>query len=157
LHPTVQPVSPHVRFGYIDGDRVDIGCGTAVLAMAAARVWPHPVLASDIDAVAVDVAEANVRANRLDGRVKVVEAAGLDHPDLAGPFDLVFANILKGPLIALAPDIISHVSTGGHVILSGILNEQADEVAQVYTRLGINVIKRREIVEWTTLTLQKPS
>ncbi|MEL6296707.1 MAG: 50S ribosomal protein L11 methyltransferase, partial [Pseudomonadota bacterium] len=67
---------------------VDIGCGTAVLAMAAARVWPHPVLASDIDAVAVDVAEANVRANRLDGRVKVVEAAGLDHPDLAGPFDL---------------------------------------------------------------------
>lgn len=136
---------------------VDIGCGTAVLAMAAARVWPHPVLASDIDAVAVEVAEANVRANGLDGRVRVVEAAGLDHSDLAGPFDLVFANILKGPLIALASDIISRVSTGGHVILSGILNEQADEVAEVYTRLEINVIKRQEIVEWTTLTLQKPS
>ena len=142
----------------VEAERVvDIGCGTAVLAMAAARVWSHPVLASDIDAVALEVAEANVRANGLAGRIKVVEAAGLDHPDLAGPFDLVFANILKGPLIALAPDIISRVSTGGHVILSGILNEQADEVAEVYSRLGINVIKRQEIVEWTTLTLQKPS
>ena len=137
----------------------DIGCGTAVLAMAAARIWPNPAWASDIDQVAVDVAEANVAANNLQGRVKCVEAAGFDAPELhdAAPFDLVFANILKGPLVALSPDMASHVSDGAHVILSGILNEQADEVIAVYAQNGFNLIHREEIVEWTTLTLQNIS
>lgn len=79
---------------------LDLGCGTAVLAMAAARVWPEAtILASDIDAVAVEVAEVNVAANDLMGRVRCLEAEGLDHPGIAGaaPFDLVFANILKAP------------------------------------------------------------
>jgi ribosomal protein L11 methyltransferase len=135
----------------------DIGCGTAVLAMAAARTLPEPVLASDIDAQAVEVAEANVRANGLEGRVICVEAAGFDHPALtdAAPFDLVFANILKGPLIALAPDMARHVAPGGHVILSGILNDQADEVVEVYSRAGFNPVDRSEIVDWTTLILRR--
>ena len=81
----------------------DIGCGTAVLAMAAARVWQEAdVIASDIDQVAVDVAEVNLRANGLKGRVETLVAEGFSHPRLAGPFDLVLANILKGPLIDLA-------------------------------------------------------
>ncbi|MGB3553621.1 MAG: 50S ribosomal protein L11 methyltransferase, partial [Jannaschia sp.] len=81
-------------------DRVaDIGAGTAVLAMAAARVFPAAqVVASDIDSVAVDVARANLAVNGMEGRVNCVEAAGFEHPELAGPFDLIFANILKGPL-----------------------------------------------------------
>ena len=135
----------------------DIGCGTAVLAMAAARIWSTPVLASDIDQVAVDVAEANLRANGLEGRVRCVEAAGFDHPDLhaAAPFDLIFANILKGPLIALAPDLAAHMAPDGYAILSGILNEQADDVLSVYAQNGFNLIVRDEIVEWTTLTLQE--
>ncbi|MDQ2091878.1 50S ribosomal protein L11 methyltransferase [Marimonas arenosa] len=136
---------------------VDIGCGTAVLAMAAARLWPDPVFASDIDEIAVEVARANIRANGLDGRVTCVEAAGFDHPDLmaAAPFDLVFANILKGPLIALAPDMADALQPGGRAILSGILNEQADEVISHYARFGINLVSRDEIGEWTTLVLQK--
>lgn len=136
---------------------VDIGCGTAVLAMAAARVWPNPVLASDIDEVAVEVARSNVVANGLDGRVRCVEAAGFDHPELlaASPFDLIFANILKGPLVALAPDMAAHLRPGGHAILSGILNEQADEVIAIYARHGINLEHREEIVDWTTLTLSR--
>ena len=136
---------------------VDIGCGTAVLAMAAARVWPdHPVLASDIDAVAVDVARANVALNGLNGRVDCVEAMGFDHADIAAraPFDLVFANILKGPLVALAPDVARHADSGAFVILSGILNPQADEVIEVYARNGINLVDRRVIGDWTTLTLR---
>ena len=133
----------------------DIGCGTAVLAMAAARVWPETVLASDIDAQAVDVAVANVAANGLTGRVEVVEAAGFDHPALAGPFDLVFANILKGPLLALAPEMAERLAPGGYAILSGILNEQADEIVAHYARFGINLVQRDEIVEWTTLALTK--
>ncbi len=143
--------------GFVGKNVVDIGCGTAVLAMAAARVWPHPVLASDIDAVAVDVAKANVAANNLEERVHCVEAAGFNAPQLreASPFDLVFANILKGPLIGLAPDMAKHLSTKGYAILSGILNPQADEVISVYLDNGFNLVERAEIVDWTTLVLQK--
>lgn len=133
----------------------DIGCGTAVLAMAAAKIWPDPVIASDIDPQAVEVAVANVAANGLARRVRVVEAAGFDHAGLTGPFDLIFANILKGPLIALAPDLARHLVSGGHAILSGILIEQAQQVTEEYARQGVNVVHREDIVEWTTLTLRK--
>ncbi len=142
--------------GFVGRNVVDIGCGTAVLAMAAARIWPNPVLASDIDSQAVDVARANVACNDLEGRVICLEAAGFDAPQLkqAAPFDLVFANILKGPLIGLAPDMADSVCKGGYAILSGILNEQADEVIDVYARVGFNLCKRDVIVDWTTLTLR---
>ena len=145
--------------GVVCHNVADIGCGTAVLAMAAARVWPETVLASDMDEVAVDVAAANVSANGLTGRVICLEAVGFEHPQLhaAAPFDLVFANILKQPLIDLAPDMSSHLTTGGFAILSGILNEQGDEVAEVYARNGINTWHREVIGDWTTLTLQKAS
>ncbi|MFT7592972.1 MAG: ribosomal protein L11 methyltransferase [Paracoccaceae bacterium] len=139
-------------------DRVaDIGCGTAVLAMAAACVWSGTVLASDIDQVAVEVAEANLRANGMTGRVACVEAAGFDHPDLraAAPFDLVFANILKGPLIALAPDVFTNLRPGGIAILSGILNEQAKIIINVYAKTGINLTHQEQIGDWTTLVLRK--
>ena len=134
---------------------VDVGCGTAVLAMGAAAIWPHPVLASDIDAQAVEVADANIAANGLSDRVRVVEAAGFDHPDLAGPFDLIFANILKGPLMALAPDVSSRLSAGGHVILSGILNDQAAAVTEVYAKNGNSLIHHEEIGDWSTLVFRR--
>lgn len=137
---------------------VDIGCGTAVLAMAAAKLWQLPVLASDIDAVAVEVAEANVQANKLTGLVTCIEATGFDHPVLAkaAPFDLVFANILMGPLLDLAPSMAAHTAPGGRVILSGLLNEQADTVVAAYAEVGLNVENRAEIGEWSTLTLRTP-
>lgn len=139
-------------------DRVaDIGCGTAVLAMAAAKVWPDAtVLASDIDAVAVEVADANLAANGMAGRVTCVEAAGFDHPTLAdaAPYGLIFANILKGPLVALAPHLSRHISPGGYAILSGILTPQAAEVASVYAASGLIVHESEEIGDWTTLCLQ---
>ncbi|WP_272004146.1 50S ribosomal protein L11 methyltransferase [Roseovarius sp. ZX-A-9] len=143
--------------GFVPDAVADIGCGTAVLAMAAARLWPGRVLASDIDEVAVEVALANVRANGLQDRVECLEATGLDHPVLeaAAPFDLICANILMGPLIALAPEVTARLNDGGLVILSGVLNEQADEVIDVYTRCGNNVVRREEIGEWTTTTLCK--
>ncbi len=145
--------------GFAPDAVADIGCGTAVLAMAAARLWPARVLASDIDEVAVEVALANVRANGLEGRVECLEATGFDHPVLAevAPYDLICANILMGPLIALAPEVTAKLNDGGFVILSGILNEQADEVIDVYARCGNNVVRREEIGEWTTTTLCKIS
>lgn len=135
----------------------DIGCGTAVLAMAAAHSWPITVLASDIDPVAVEVAEANVACNGLDGRVRCIEATGFDHPELAAaaPFDLIFANILKGPLIDLAPDVSGALAPGGRAILSGLLNEQAAEVAEAYVAAGMSTEFSEELGDWTTLTMIK--
>lgn len=143
--------------GFVARRAADIGCGTAVLAMAAAKVFPDPVIASDIDPIAVEVAETNVRTNGLSGRVICLEATGFDQPEIlaAAPFDLVFANILKGPLIALAPDMAGHLAPGGFAILSGILNEQAADVIEVYARNGFNLVEHQKIVDWSTLTLQR--
>ena len=145
------------RAGFRGRNVADIGCGTAVLAMAAAAIWGLPVIASDIDPVAVDVARANAEANGLADKVICVEAAGFAQPDLKAraPYDLVFANILKGPLLDLAPHMETNVATGGYAILSGILNSQADEVAAAYKRAGFLLTARDEIAEWTTLVLRR--
>jgi len=136
---------------------VDVGCGTAVLAMAAARAFPVMVLAGDIDPVAVDVARANVIANGLDGRVECVEAVGFDHPliENAAPFDLVFANILKQPLIDLVPDMAKNIAPGGKAILSGILTTQADEVIAAYAAGGLPLDRRDDHGEWSTLVVTR--
>lgn len=136
----------------------DIGCGTAVLAMAAAELWPEAetIFASDLDPVAVDVARANVAANGLEGRVTCLESAGFDDAALrAAPYDLVFANILKPPLLALVADMAVMTITGGRVILSGILNEQAPEIIEVYSESGFLLQAEKQIGEWTTLTFRR--
>ncbi|MEO0487380.1 MAG: 50S ribosomal protein L11 methyltransferase [Pseudomonadota bacterium] len=135
----------------------DIGCGTAVLAMAAARVLDAQILAADIDAVAVEVAEANVAANGLTGRVLCLEAPGFEHAAIAAaaPFDLVFANILKGPLLTLAAPMAAATAPGGNAILSGILEHQADEVSSTYAAHGLREAQRLQIREWVTLTLMR--
>ena len=146
-----------VADGFAGGRILDVGCGTAVLAMAAAKVLPDQILASDIDPVAVEVAQSNVAVNGLEGRVACFVAPGLDDPKIAdnGPYDLIFANILKGPLVALAPDMARHCAPSGQLILSGILNEQADDVVAIYEQNGFNLLKQTAIVEWTTLILGK--
>ncbi len=153
----LQALDKLISEGFEAENVADIGCGTAVLAMAAARVWKGTFLASDIDQVAVEVAEANLRANGMDGAVRCIEAAGFDHPELreSAPFDLIFANILKGPLVALAPEMIANLRPGGRAILSGILNEQAESVISVYSQNGANLVSSDEIGEWTTLILRK--
>ena len=147
---------------YGDGFRparvADIGCGTAVLALAAARVLPEAlVIASDIDQVAVDVALANVAINDLSGRIACVEAAGFAHPQIAAaaPFDLVFANILKGPLIELAPDMARNLAPGGLVILSGLLIVQAEAVTAAYVTAGFTPLSREDLGEWSALVLRR--
>ena len=143
--------------GFSPKSVADIGCGTAVLAMATAATWEADVIASDIDPVAVDVARANLAANGMSGRIETVTAAGFDAPVIAAkaPFDLIFANILKGPLADLAPDVAAHAAPGARVILSGILNDQAQSIITVYARHGFNLLTHEEIVDWSTLTLAK--
>ena len=136
---------------------LDLGCGTAVLAMAAARVGLNSVIASDIDPIAVEVAVVNVVANDLFGRVDCVQSIGFDAPALTtgAPFDLIFANILKGPLIDLAPDVALHLESGGMAILSGLLLEQADDIVATYKGQGVTLVEREDIGEWTALTMTR--
>ena len=136
---------------------LDLGCGTAVLAMAAAQVGVNLVIASDIDPIAVEVAAVNVIANDLLGRVDCVESVGFDGHILtaAAPFDLIFANILKGPLIDLAPAIALNLASGGIAILSGLLLEQADDIIATYKAQGINLLDKENLGEWTVLTLTR--
>ena len=140
---------------YIFNNVLDLGCGTAVLAMAAARASSINVIASDIDSIAVEVANANIVANDLINRVTCIQSIGFNSDDLlnAAPFDLIFANILKGPLIDLAPEIASNLKTGGIVVLSGILIEQAAEILGIYEAQGITLLEREDIGEWVALTL----
>lgn len=143
--------------GFVGRNVADIGCGTAVLAMAAAKIWPYKVLASDIDEVATDTARANIALNGLAERIEVVTCAGFDHPVLheAAPFDLVLANILKGPLVDLAPDMDRNIAAGGYAILSGLLNTQADDVINAYTAENFELVDQIVLGEWSSLTLRK--
>jgi ribosomal protein L11 methyltransferase len=144
--------------GFRPAKVADIGCGTAVLAMAAAAVLPDAlVIASDIDEVAVDVAEANVAINHLEGRIETMEAAGFAHPRLAeaAPYDLVFANILKGPLVELAPDMAKHVAKNGLIILSGLLVVQADSITAAYVANGFAAEAREDLGEWSCLVMRR--
>jgi len=136
---------------------LDIGTGTGVLAIALAKRLRLPVIASDIDPVAVATAAANARDNGVGNFIIPVEAAGLGAPVIRrnAPYDLIVANILAGPLVALAPAIGRAAQTGAPVILSGILNTQAARVVAAYGQAGM-VLRRRLIRgEWTTLILEK--
>jgi ribosomal protein L11 methyltransferase len=136
---------------------LDLGCGSGVLAIAAARAMHGAqVIATDSDPIAVEVARANADANGA-GRIATACALGLDHPWLrhAAPFDLIIANILAGPLRMLAGDVAKSVRRGGSVILSGILNPEAAAVIAAYAAHGFAVVQHRRIGEWSTLTLRK--
>ena len=121
--------------------------------MAAASIWSCPVIAADIDPVAVDVTDANLAANGLADRVETLVAPGFEHDRLTGPFDLVLANILKGPLLELAPSMASAMSENGHAVLSGLLTDQAEDVISHYEQAGFKLLQREDIVDWTTLIL----
>jgi ribosomal protein L11 methyltransferase len=135
---------------------IDLGCGTGVLAIAAARAFAGArVVAVDNDPLATAVARGNVRLNRVGGRVRVLTAAGFDHAELraARAFNLVLANILPGPLIALAPDIRRALRPGGIAVLSGLLDPQAREVAPTYAAAGFRLLDMRSRAGWAALTL----
>ena len=136
---------------------IDVGCGTAVLAMAAARIFSANVIASDIDSVAHSVAKMNTLANGLDRNIQCFEASGFAHEQIKtkNPFDLIFANILLAPLLAIASDISKYSLSGGYVVLSGILSEQAELVVNKYTGVGFSLSNQIEIGEWVTIIFRK--
>lgn len=135
---------------------LDLGCGSGVLAIAAARVLPDAVVtASDFDPEAVRVASENVRKNALSGRIQVVTSLGLAHPLLRrrAPYDLLIANILAEPLIALAPRLAGVVPPRGIIVLSGILQSQGAAVLAAYRASGFARIQVDRLNGWVILTL----
>jgi ribosomal protein L11 methyltransferase len=138
---------------------LDIGCGTGVLAIAAALTTRRPVLASDIDPVSVRVARNNARLNRVHAFVEVIRANGLSdrRMKVRAPFDLVFANILLDPLKQLAEPIFRVAARGARVVVSGLLPSQANAALTAYRALGL-VLERRILIDaWITLVLVCPA
>ena len=136
---------------------LDLGTGTGLLAIGAAKLWKRPVLASDIDPVAVEVARDNAVANDAGPLVRAVVADGLANPILsrAAPYDLLIANILAGPLTRLAPGIIRSLQPGAVLVLSGLLNNQEKLVTSFYRDLRF--ISARRMGPWSALVLEKPA
>jgi ribosomal protein L11 methyltransferase len=134
---------------------LDIGTGTGVLAIAAAKAFCHPVIASDIDAEAVAIARTNARLNGASPLVQCIRAKGLTGLRFrqAGPFDLVFANILLLPLKALAAPLRTLLAPGAHVVLSGLLAEQENAALAAYRPHGLKLVRRIPLGEWVTLLL----
>ena len=137
---------------------LDVGTGTGVLAIAAARRFRCPVASGDIDPVAVIAARDNARRNRAGGYVRPVRAVGVAHRILQAraPYDLVFANILARPLRRLAPALRRVVSPGGELILSGLLADDVAGVVSAYRRQGFVLRRRHDLEGWATLTMQRP-
>ncbi|ALK10492.1 50S ribosomal protein L11 methyltransferase [Blastochloris viridis] len=137
---------------------LDVGTGTGVLALAAARTAQQRVIATDIDHDAVTTARANVRFNKAGALVKVVHAGGLDRAEVmaGGPYQLVFANILMRPLIGLAPAIRRQLAPGARVILSGLLPAHARAVVAAYRGQGLRLLRRRTLEGWVTLDMELP-
>jgi ribosomal protein L11 methyltransferase len=135
----------------------DIGCGTGVLAMAAAKVWRVPCVAVDIDPVASWTAGENTRINRLHPWVRCGQGAGFrgDLVRARAPYDLIFANILAAPLKRMAPEMARHLAPGGVAILSGLLRSQARGVETVYAGHGLRCEDRVTLGEWSSLLLRK--
>ena len=134
---------------------LDLGTGTGLLAIGAAKLWKRSVLASDIDPVAVEVARDNAIANGTGPLVRAVVADGLANPILsrAAPYDLLIANILASPLTRLAPDIIKSLAPGAVLLLSGLLNNQEKLVTSFYR--GLRFVGARRAGPWSALVLEK--
>ena len=136
---------------------LDLGTGSAVLAIGIAKLARIPVLATDIDPVAVEVAQENVEKNGVSGLVKTAVAVGMQSPAIrrAGPFDLIVANILARPLMDLAPAVEGQLAKGGDIVLSGILERQRQAVLSAYRTQGLFHRQTLRRGEWVTLHLTR--
>jgi len=138
---------------------LDLGTGTGVLGIAAAKALKIGVLASDIDPPSVKVAQENARLNETGHLVQVIRATGFSAPSFAqrGPFDLVLANILANPLRQLATPMARHLAPSALVILSGLLTHQAPSVIAAYRARGLVPLRHLRIEGWSSLLLRKVS
>ncbi len=135
------------------GSVLDLGCGSAVLAIAAAKLWDVEVLASDIDARSVEIAGENIALNGVGDLVNAIVADGFDDPRIKvrAPYEFVFANILAGPLVDFAPAMADHVARRGRVMLAGLMADQEADVTAAYQSAGFRLLNRLDHQTWPVL------
>ncbi|MCI5044731.1 MAG: 50S ribosomal protein L11 methyltransferase [Aquisalinus sp.] len=135
---------------------LDLGTGSAILAISAAKLWGTQILATDIDATSVEIAAENAGFNNATG-ISFLTAAGFDHPDItdAAPYDFVFANILAGPLVELSSGMATHTMTGATVMLAGLLAEQEEKVTAAYLEAGFELMHRGAHDTWPVLVFRR--
>ncbi|MCB2059179.1 MAG: 50S ribosomal protein L11 methyltransferase [Novosphingobium sp.] len=151
------------RCGIVIRNLADVGTGSGLLAFAALDLWPRALAtASDIDPVCIGVVEDNARLNGVamgarPGELTMLAADGMGHPliEARGPYDLVIANILAGPLVALAPEFARALVPGGHLLLSGLLETQEAQVRRACRRAGLRLAARLVKGDWSVLWLRK--
>ncbi len=152
-------IERRVRLALSRGERgltcLDVGTGTGVLGLAFAKALKRPVISGDNDADAVRIALENAEINGARGLFSSYLAAGTRHPAIraGAPYDVVIANILAGPLVALAGDFAVATKRGGTLILSGLLSWQARWITAIYAAQGFRLERRHIIGDWATLTL----
>lgn len=136
---------------------LDLGTGSGILAIAAAKLMHQNVLATDIDPRAARVAAENAKLNGVAGQIRAIQADGWSDPRItkAAPFDLVFANILARPLCAMAHELAAHLAPNGVAILAGLLNTQVNWVLSCHHRAGLKLERRLIDGAWSILTLRK--
>ena len=142
----IRKLSPH--------DILDLGCGSGILAMAAAKVLPDACIdAADIDPESVRVTQQNIVENQVSENITVFQSEGFQH--VTKQYDLIFANILARPLIDMASDMYQHLKTPGFAILSGFLNRQRSWLVKAYEAQGFTVVKNYKVKEWGTVIVKR--
>ena len=138
---------------------LDLGCGTGVLSIAAAKLWRVRVLATDIDPIAIETTRANAKMNQVAPFLRTGVSDGTDHPAIraGAPYDLILANILAGPLTKLAPGIAKALAPKGLVVLSGLLRWQENLVLSFYRSQGLVLRKTMRDGSWSALVLERRS
>ncbi|MCB9965401.1 MAG: 50S ribosomal protein L11 methyltransferase [Rhodospirillales bacterium] len=138
---------------------LDMGCGSGILAIAAARLWPNATIVGiDIEEEAIEVTRRHGQLNKIpEGQILCAAGDGFHVPLVTeqAPYDLVIANILAGPLREMAKDLTRTLAEKGSVVLSGLLNEQAEDVLSAYKTCGVSKTDHKQIAEWSTLRLCK--
>ena len=149
----LQDLSRHVQAPRI----LDMGCGSGILSLAAARLWRGRVVSVDIDPEAVRVTRANARLNGVSPHIVAGAGNGYGAPVMArqGDFDLIVSNILAKPLRRMAPDLARRLKPGGHAVLSGLLRRQGAAVIAAHRAQGLHLVKRYPIGDWQTLVMRK--
>jgi len=136
---------------------LDMGCGSGILAIAAAKLWNQPVLAVDIDPVAVKVTQENAEINCVSQLViaSVSDGYAGERVKRGGPYDLIISNILARPLVAFAPELAKNLSIGGVAVLSGLLTSQEKQVLSAHIMQGLKLSRRFVDGQWCTLVLER--
>ncbi len=154
----INAISDLYHKGFLPHHILDIGTGSGILSLCAAKLWPSAnILASDIDDEAIVVTNGNANTNNLQNQITAIQSDGYQNNQIKSfaPCDLILSNILANPLIGFAPDLNIHLRPNGYCILSGFVEDQVDDVIKAHTKQGLKLIKLYSLDNWRAALMQK--